>query len=871
MKRILSIVFLLCLNFVAKAQYPIQQNLGSANTLINVPATGGMRAAFVNRTYTDTAAANSGFIAAYPFAQIATTSDGNLWMRNASATGWVLLGGGESPSGNFWRVGGNLLPVSPLPYARIGTLTPYGGSISLMTNSIDRLIINDTGLFKNQSATDSVLVRNTSGEIGIYPRSAFTPTWQQTLTAGSTLTGNNTIAGDVNDFTWDNMGDVTYNMASTKDFIVSISSGGNLSEFRAQNGAITGYTDNVALGTTAVFESGTDLVQNYVTKSGDYSTLITRYDGTNLEAGALIHPASSINYGMVVENLSKSIKIGKAIAINSNNFRGLRVDSLWQVYLDSINAGSATDSILVINQATGQVGYRNASSIGSSYTFTNGLTESGGTVKLGGTLVDAITTVDANNNELYVTNATVLGLYAIAGSESSNVVLIPDISARMYSTNGTRKGEFSATPSSGIVDIEQTNGSDSSSRIRLTDQGIFVNPDRGNLKIDSLNYTLSTTGKKIMLRDTASGLVQNIDPALIGGTPGGSDKQIQYNNAGAFGGSANMTQETGQILISSTSSTNPFVVKGHEDNGQGSISEWQEHSAAAVLFSVNQDTTLSLRDFSGTVTTPAANFGKVYSRDDSLRFKNSAGTEFTLGAGGSSGLTVGTTAIASGTATRLLFEGSGNVLQEDDNLTFNATDNELLIATTSDDGAYKLQVGGNTMLKGGSLKLFATGTGRIDYDANGIYAFANSNFYVGAGSAYGLSVNSSGNVYIGTSSSPTMRLQVYQGRFGMTQGTDVASVAGAIALSGNGNTFEITGTDAITLISNANWQNGSIIYLVFTSTATLTDGTANSGTDIGMELAGGANFTASADDVVTLVLSEMGGTQRWREVARSVN
>ena len=109
------------------------------------------------------------------------------------------------------------------------------------------------------------------------------------------------------------------------------------------------------------------------------------------------------------------------------------------------------------------------------------------------------------------------------------------------------------------------------------------------------------------------------------------------------------------------------------------------------------------------------------------------------------------------------------------------------------------------------------------------------------------------------------------GRMRQTQGADVASVAGAIALGYDGNTFEITGTNAITLISNLGWQNGAEVTFVFTSTATLTDGTANSGTDIGMELAGNANFVASADDVLTLVLCEIGGTQRWREKSRSVN
>lgn len=109
------------------------------------------------------------------------------------------------------------------------------------------------------------------------------------------------------------------------------------------------------------------------------------------------------------------------------------------------------------------------------------------------------------------------------------------------------------------------------------------------------------------------------------------------------------------------------------------------------------------------------------------------------------------------------------------------------------------------------------------------------------------------------------------GRVNLKQGADVASVAGAIALGSDGNVFEITGTNAITLITSTGWQNGSEITLLFTSTASLTDGTANSGSDIGMELAGNVNFTGSADDSITLVLCEIGGTVRWREKCRSVN
>lgn len=136
-------------------------------------------------------------------------------------------------------------------------------------------------------------------------------------------------------------------------------------------------------------------------------------------------------------------------------------------------------------------------------------------------------------------------------------------------------------------------------------------------------------------------------------------------------------------------------------------------------------------------------------------------------------------------------------------------------------------------------------------------------------------VGQSGRIQLSTTFNTRVDIQDaftgFSNRVRQAQGADVASAAGAIALGTDGNSFEITGTSAITLISNSNWVNGSKVTLLFTSTATLTDGTANSGTDIGMELNGNTNFTGSAGATITLMLSEIGGTQRWREIGRSVN
>lgn len=107
------------------------------------------------------------------------------------------------------------------------------------------------------------------------------------------------------------------------------------------------------------------------------------------------------------------------------------------------------------------------------------------------------------------------------------------------------------------------------------------------------------------------------------------------------------------------------------------------------------------------------------------------------------------------------------------------------------------------------------------------------------------------------------------GRMEEQQGTDVAS-ASTIALTYTGNTFELTGTTSVTLITSTGWQNGSKITLIANESVTITNGTATSGADITIRLAGAANFNMAAGDDLTLLLSETtAGGQVWREVSRT--
>jgi hypothetical protein len=101
------------------------------------------------------------------------------------------------------------------------------------------------------------------------------------------------------------------------------------------------------------------------------------------------------------------------------------------------------------------------------------------------------------------------------------------------------------------------------------------------------------------------------------------------------------------------------------------------------------------------------------------------------------------------------------------------------------------------------------------------------------------------------------------------QGVDVASATNTTLSAGN--VFELTGTTKVDLISSVGWQEGSQIILVCNESVDIDHGTATSGTNITIMLAGASDFSCTANDTIGLVLSSTtAGGQAWREIFRSV-
>lgn len=101
------------------------------------------------------------------------------------------------------------------------------------------------------------------------------------------------------------------------------------------------------------------------------------------------------------------------------------------------------------------------------------------------------------------------------------------------------------------------------------------------------------------------------------------------------------------------------------------------------------------------------------------------------------------------------------------------------------------------------------------------------------------------------------------------QGTDIAS-ASTIVIPTDGNTFELTGTTAVNLITTTGWRDGFRITLIANENVTINHGTATSGSDVTILLAGSGNFAMTANDTLTLELSTTtAGGQAWREISRT--
>lgn len=108
-------------------------------------------------------------------------------------------------------------------------------------------------------------------------------------------------------------------------------------------------------------------------------------------------------------------------------------------------------------------------------------------------------------------------------------------------------------------------------------------------------------------------------------------------------------------------------------------------------------------------------------------------------------------------------------------------------------------------------------------------------------------------------------LRLSGGRWQPAKGASVTA-ANNLTLGNDGNTFPISGNTQINAITTTNWQAGSVVNLIFSGTPTVKHNTSGGAGTAVIDMAGDADWTAGAGDVLTLLYD---GTY-WHETTRKV-
>ena len=970
-----STLFVLAIFFAANVfgQYTQNQTMGTANTLVSVPANGGLRAALINRTFTDTTAANSHPIKTYPFAQIGTTGDGNMWVRNYLATGWVLLGGGTSPSGTFWRVGGNMFPVSA-PTRDIGTDAFYGGAVGLMTSGVVRAIVpsggflldNDTtsnkiftwnpstkdwgyanwnnggggatNLYGNgyQDSSDVVVFRTLNTNLttiqngwanfagySTYVTETPSPTGLRMVSTRTSYNYNSSVPLDTS---WES----AYNDVRIQiDFVLN-SKGSSLPYIgTVMDGATNLYANNGFFVISLLDSSITFLTSSFGNFScGTMARNIAAWDSIRLVHRRYFDVDYLTVYNFTnntVETFNHSYGGSQSGCATTNIYPGLFIADMDITLKDYVFYGKGFQPDVLIVGASIQQNQMDVTDYDSSYAGRlNNLSgrKIGISAKCGNNFSDfqsnlreiralkpkSVLLGDLGYNEIYVSaeaytvwqpkyrafidslisigtrvvitrqtpnpsNAIPDTLNAFIDSVYSNhpKVQILDIYTLVdfYHPDSTNKAKASYfrdgihwnnKPSKSVAD-QVRNQLERMERFNITG-GTDVNFTRLNNSILLYQNTGTTKGQWNSFR-LGSGFTVAGDSISAAGGGGGGSSAISSLTAAAATNDIN-NADYGQIWrwnslgagagLTLTSNSTASTDAGHGLLGidlQGANANSNQTTYAASFVNSHTGTTstnigLLLQAYGGTNNYPL-DLGVEGSNLGRMRLNGST----------SGSIVIQPAAAAGGERRRRRAARAALRLVDVRRLEAN------FFEIQNNSGTNQVFVSSSGQIR--SVQNFFAFNGATEQVAIG---------YSSLGGTAGIDFGASSDAAIYRSAANQLTAHVQQwrwtGRAQTKQGADVAS-ANNLSLGTDGNTFVITGATQINLISNVGWQDGSTIKLVFSGSVTVKNNQGTSGSNMNILLAGGADFAATANDVLILESVTISGTRQWLESSRSVN
>jgi hypothetical protein len=223
------------------------------------------------------------------------------------------------------------------------------------------------------------------------------------------------------------------------------------------------------------FAFGITNTANQDTDSGEQPVLASGRHAINISSNSLSQTASHgalADYSVILGGYDHNIPSDspRSIILGGNAIKARAADA-DQVYVPNFNIvtapanDNALTQVLVRDGTTGQIKYRTAASLGGSYTFSNGITESGGTVKLGGTLTEN-TTIAGGGFNFIVNNAPVINANAtssfvstvssVAG-EYGRINITTSSSALSAAISTTNFSQVSATTTNVVISAKTIN------------------------------------------------------------------------------------------------------------------------------------------------------------------------------------------------------------------------------------------------------------------------------------------------------------------------------------------------------------------------------------------------------------------------------
>jgi hypothetical protein len=603
MKKIFLILFLL--PFLCKAQFPVQQSMGSGKTQVYSKGAFGADSGFVHReNFADTSAANRGFLKNIAGAVIRTGD--TLWMRNSLATGWIKQVGGLAT--NLFNSDGQINAATRNIYTTNSTIREKDSA----GNSYFKRTWNSEGALKFDSYAWSTS-GNKDGEVIWEPGRFWTSVNSYDNDRGITFEVNDSVAS----FTPFDGGSQIFRIALDKLRVDSL--GGFAGNDRMLGVDPQGNfvrLDSLKIDNTHPFViDGTA----FGTHWGDFSF---GYDGGGSLKYNGINPYTSQKNELALSPFSSFNKI----SFNAADSAYIKIES-------TVDSGYAQHSIKAYKQGgtykefivgVGGIDFKNLSTDNTA-TQVLGKDASGHSAwvdvsSLGGggstiSLAAIGSTPNANGATL---TSGVLNLQPASGSFGGVV------------TTGTQTFAGAKTFSSFPTISAATSG-----RVPyFTTSGLLT--DNANFGYDGTTLTLLGTG--------SSGTVLNIQQVAGGGS--GTDAALVFTHAVTslkFGfwldnGGANLNVGTtiGGVPIWKMFRSGNMVVNGTNDNGY-KTAIYGTGTAGGLLVEKDAEfgQLIKIKE-QAAPSTPASTFGYLYLKTDGILYwKDDGGVEHS--AGGSSG------------------------------------------------------------------------------------------------------------------------------------------------------------------------------------------------------------------------------------------